>query len=186
MSELIDANQPNDMYKFLSAVQARAARIAVGPSAVRRQGKGCAKAAREFFESLDLARFDKTTDIEFQKTLNDVTKELQSALPGKSSSWGLARKLLNIFLRDALYTVYLKNAYKLDQIKSFLEVPLDSITARNIKCAADRRALPVWPGVKNLPPALSERFQASAETEAKRQGVARVHLDAFWWGQRKI
>lgn len=169
---------------FLRAVHARTARVAVGPSAVRRQGQGCAKAAREFFALLDLQRFSGTDADTFRLTLDAVTKELAAALPKKSRSWGLSRKLLNIFLRDSLYTTYMKEAYRLHLIEAFLEVPLDSITAKKIKHAAGRGALPAWPGVKNLPPALSDRLQSAAEAEAKRRGVARVHLDTFWWGQR--
>ena len=169
---------------FLKAVQARTARVAVGPSAVRRQGTGSAKAAREFFASLDLNRFSRAGPRTFRITLDKVTEELVSALPKKARSWGLARKLLNIFLRDSLYTTYLKEAYDLDVIEPLLEVPLDSITATKIKRAGGRGALPAWPGVKNLASALSDRLQSAAEAEAKVRGVARVHLDTFWWGQR--
>lgn len=169
---------------FVAAVQARTARVAVGPSAVRKQGKGCAKHAREFFEGLDLARFRSKDQATFRTTLDVVTAELTAALPKKSRSWGLSRKLLNIFLRDALYTTYLKDSFCLGEIEAFLEVPLDSITAAKIKRAAGRGALPVWPGVKNLPPSLSDRLQGAAEAQARSRGVARVHLDTFWWGQR--
>ena len=171
--------------EFLAAVHARTARVAVGPSAVRRQGEGCAKAAREFFEALDLARFPTTSGTTFSTTLDQVTHELQAALPKKSRSWGLSRKLLNIFLRDALYTTYLRDAYALNRIEALLEVPLDSITAGHIKRGAGRGALPAWPGVKHLQQTLSDRLQSAAKAQAQLHGVARVHLDTFWWGQRK-
>ena len=35
-------------------------------------------------------------------------------LPKKSRRWGRARKGLNIFLRDCLYTVHIRKAYRLD------------------------------------------------------------------------
>ena len=65
--------------------------------------------------------------------------------------------------------------------ESHFEVPLDSITARELKRIAGRRMLPTWPGVKHLKPELSARFQAVARSEAKKSGIARVHLDAIWW-----
>ena len=48
-------------------------------------------------------------------------------LPKKSRRWGRARKGLNIFLRDCLYTVHIRKAYRLDQAEQFFELPLDSI-----------------------------------------------------------
>ena len=167
------------------AVHARTARVAVSPSAVRKQGPGCAKAAREFFENLDLPRFQVPSRKRFLAVLDAVTLELQSALQNKSRSWGLARKLINIFLRDSLYTTYLKEAYHLDKIEEFLEIPLDSITATKVRQAAGRGVLPAWPGVKHLPKPLSDELQAAAGTEAVKRGVARVHLDTFWWGERR-
>ena len=170
--------------EFLAAVHARTARVAVGPSAVRGQGKGCAKAAREFFGVLDFGRFSTTSATAFCTMLDEVTQELQAALK-QSGSWGLSRKLLNIFLRDALYTTYLKDAYALNRIEAFLEIPLDSITAGHIKRGAGRGALPAWPGVKHLQRTLSDSLQSEAKAQAQLRGVARIHLDTFWWGQRK-
>lgn len=169
---------------FLVAVQVRAARIAVGPSAVRRQGAGCAKAGRIFLGSLDLKRFASKNDKAFRSSLDQVTSELQAALPKKSRSWGLPRKLLKIFLRDALYTSYLKEAYTLEKIEPYLEIPLDSITADNVKRAAGRGVLPVWPGVKHLKMQLSDRMQSAASKQALVIGIHRVHLDTYWWGLR--
>jgi hypothetical protein len=51
-----------------------------------------------------------------------------------------------------------------------------------LRACAGPRVLPRWRGVKHLTPAVNERYQNYATTIAGRKGVARVHLDTFWWG----
>ena len=166
---------------FLRTVQSRAARVAVGPSTVRGRGNaGTVLAARRFLGQVDLAEFGVGPD-EFRTVLDRETRALRAALPRGARHWGIARKLLNIFLRDSLYTVYLASAYKLDRAEAALELPLDSITARKLKNLGSRGALPTWPGVKYLDREVSDRFQEAASVEAARRRVARVHLDAIWW-----
>ena len=171
-------------HEFLVAVQARAARVAVGASAIRGQGKGVALPARNFLASLPLREFSTTRRKQFALRLDARTAELQRRFPKGTGSWGLARKLLNIFLREALYTTYLTESYKLAKSEPFLEVPLDSITGKQL-CALPASSLCRWPGVKHLKPDLSAEYQAVAETHAQAAGISRVHLDALWWGQRK-
>jgi hypothetical protein len=117
----------------------------------------------------------------FETALDRSTELLCSALPIKARRWGVARKVLNVFLRDCLYTSYLDAAFGLSEAEQFFELPLDSITVRELKRAAGRGLLPAWPGVKHLSPALNRRFQKAATSEASKRGVARVHLDALWW-----
>ena len=94
----------------------------------------------------------------------------------------MARKLLNIFPRDSLYTGYLSQAYRLSVAERLLEIPLDSITAKQIRKRLPE--LPRWRGVKYLDPQTSAAYQAAALLIGEREGVARVHLDAYWWGVR--
>ena len=91
--------------------------------------------------------------------------------------------MLNIFLRDSFYTSYLSKAHGLKAAERLFEIPLDSITAKQIR--REVPAVPRWPGVKYLDPASSAVYQAAALDIAKRHGVARVHLDAYWWGARE-
>ena len=63
-----------------------------------------------------------------------------------------------------------------------LEIPLDSITAKQIRRKVPE--LPRWPGVKYVDPRTSAAYQAAALFIAREHGVARVHLDAYWWGAR--
>jgi hypothetical protein len=96
----------------------------------------------------------------------------------------LARKLTNIFLRDALYTTYLCEEYGLNVAEKFFEIPLDSITSRHLRKSAGRGVLPMWEGVKHLKPEASDEYQAYAEGLAQASRLARVHLDTYWWGER--
>ena len=63
--------------------------------------------------------------------LDTATMELCAAMPREVRAWGLARKALNIFLRECLYTSYLRDASRLDRSEHYLELPLDSLTGRH-------------------------------------------------------
>ncbi len=90
---------------------------------------------------------------------------------------------MNIFLRECLYTVYLRDAYDLGAAESFFEVPLDSLTGQALH-EASPKTLPRWQTVRGLERSVSDKFQQVASRVARKRGVARVHLDAVWWGQR--
>ncbi len=168
--------------RFLQIIQSRVARIAVGPSAVRGKGHvGVSKAARSHLKAVDLTRFGTKREDEFKAALDEKTEALRCALPQGAQKWGLARKVLNIFLRDCAYNIYLTEAYALLLAEEFYEIPLDSITARELQRAAGHGRLPHWPGVKHVDPALSAKFQSAALTESIKHGIARLHLDALWW-----
>jgi hypothetical protein len=170
--------------ELLRAVQSRAARVAISASAVRGRGNaGTVAASREFLRSVGLGRFAVRDRAIFAAELDRTTQRLRAALPRKARHWGLARKILNIFLRDCLYTTYLSEAFRLKRAESFLELPLDSITAKELRRIAARDDLPHWPGVKHVTPALSARFQAIAAKEAAARKIARIHLDALWWSE---
>lgn len=168
--------------KFLRVVQSRAARIAVGPSTVRGPGnEGAVDAAREFLAGIKLRPFGTSNARNFLSVLDRSTAKLIKSLPSNVRHWGIARKVLNIFLRDAFYTVYLRDAYKLDRAEAFYELPLDSITAKHLKGAKGGKNLSRWRGVKYVTPTQSDEYQEAAQREALKRGVARVHLDAYWW-----
>jgi hypothetical protein len=130
---------------------------------------------------LNLKAFGQSTKEQFAERLDAATAELRDSLPRGARHWGLARKVVNIFLRDCLYTTYLDSAYSLRNVEAYLELPLDSITAIHLKRAAGRGKLPAWPGVKHLTERLSAKFQEAASSEAARQSIRRIHLDAIWW-----
>ncbi len=168
--------------QLIRAFQSRAARIAVSASTVRGRGNaGVVAASRRFLRQIDLALFRQPTLMRFSQELGTATATLCESLPRTARHWGLARKVLNIFLRDCLYTIYLDEAFGLRKSEMYFELPLDSITAVHLKRAAGRGKLPAWPGVKHLTESLSARFQEAAAAEAARRNIARVHLDAIWW-----
>jgi hypothetical protein len=112
--------------------------------------------------------------------LDACTEELRLAFPRAAQHWGIARKAMNIFLRDCLYTAYLNDEYQLESAEEFFELPLDSITAKHLR-AVPRNQLHRFPGVRYVTPAINAAFQAVALQEGRRRGLARVHLDGLWW-----
>jgi hypothetical protein len=167
---------------FLKAVRSRAARIAATSSAARGRGNGgVVKAARRYLRKMDLSHLGTDDEAVFRAALNRRTERLIRKPPRGAQHWGLARKLLNIYLRDCLLTTYLNTAFYLARAEALFELPLDSITAHGLKQAGDRGALPVWPGVRHLTPKISAEFQRFAAGLVRREGKARVHLDAVYW-----
>ena len=167
--------------RLLEAIQHRVARVAIGASATRGQRvPGIVARGRDYAGQVHLARFAARDAGKFSRELDRVTSDCQRALPRGARSWGLARKLMNIFIRDCLYNWYLRRAYGLGKAERFLEISLDSITATRLREEAPD--LPRWPGVKWLDRATSTAYQAAGQGIAARRKIARVHLDAMWWG----
>jgi hypothetical protein len=170
---------------MLVAHQARVARISTGPSTARNQGgPGVVGAAREYVSKIDLGRFVVPDGRAFRGVLDQATAELQEALPRAGGNWGVARKILNIFVRDASYHTALNEEYSLARAQEWMEMPLDSLTAVGLKREVGRGGLPTWPGVKHVDVMLSDRFQSAAAVVAKEKGLKRVDLDVIWWGLR--
>jgi hypothetical protein len=84
-----------------------------------------------------------------------------------------------------MYTSYLRDRFRLDRAEFNLEVPLDSITAKELRKHSDRGTLPKWQGIKRVTPKANAAFQRQAQLIADRLGIARVHLDTYWWGGRE-
>lgn len=167
---------------FIPAVQVRVARCAIGASTLRGQGApGAVHAARQFLASIDLEPFGVSRPSTFRARLDRATADLQRVMPKGAQAWGTARKALNIFLRDALYTAYLRKRYKLERAESLLEIPLDSITAKRLHAELGSK-LPRWPGVRHLTEPVSDVYQEAARRVAVNRRIAPVHLDTYWWG----
>jgi hypothetical protein len=101
--------------------------------------RGVVAAGRPFLCKLELRRFAAR----FRRAIDRATDGLIRAFPRPARHWGLARKGLNIFLRNCLYTSHLRDAYELGIAGSFFEVPLDSLTGRALYEVSDR-TLPRW------------------------------------------
>jgi hypothetical protein len=169
---------------FINDLRARAARTSTGASATRGQGAGVSAAARRFLANLNVRDFATPRRSLFESRLDEATKRLTARLPVGSRNWGLARKVLNIFLREVLYTTYLAKYSRIGKAEQLLELPLDSITAKRLHEHAGRKALPRWKGVKHLDKASSDLYQRHAQLIACERKIARVHLDVHWWGRR--
>ena len=166
---------------FITTLQRKVAFTAVGPSALRGQGKGVLRASQDFLAQMFLSRVPRSSEKRFQLWLDRQTELLLDTLPIKNRPWGAARKAINLFLRDALYNQYLCEQFKLQSLESWLEIPLDSAVAKGLKSQSNPGELPLWPGLKNLKPNLSKEFQFFASKRANLKGIARVHLDMYLW-----
>jgi hypothetical protein len=168
--------------EFLAFLQRRIANTSVGPSTVRGMGpRGTVEAARRHLVGVELRTFALASEQEFVERLDFETDRLMRKLPGEASRWGIARKLLNIFLRGATYNRFLCGAYDLPCAEPWLEVPLDSHVATGLREEDGGKALPPWRTVKDLDPVVSRQYQDFAAVVAKQKGIVRVHLDLLYW-----
>jgi hypothetical protein len=126
-------------------------------------------AARHFLTHLNLRYFATSRERLFRARLDEATWHHSRSLPKGTKSWGSARKVLNIFLREALYTSYLAQYSGIAKAERFLDVPLDSITGKRLREHAGRGGLPQWPGVKHLTVGDSDQYQALARLIASQQ-----------------
>lgn len=160
----------------------RQAVVSIGASAVRNQGTELvAEGARKALTRLDLRSFSHANPSEFANALNQATRDVKARLPSKARSWGIARKCVNIFLRDCLYNVYLRAEFNLPSIERHLELTLDGVVVKQLKRYYPRGSLPRWFGVKHLLPQESIVFQDAAVALGSFLDVARVHLDTILW-----
>lgn len=167
---------------LLPAIQRMLARASIGASTVRSQGApGVAVAVRGFLAELQLKPFSTANIAVFSRTLDQQTQRLEEVLPRAARSWGLARKCLNIFLREAFYNAFLQARYGLAVTERLYEIPLDGVVAKALRSRVPG-VLPPWPGVRHLDQRSSFMYQSVAQQLAEKQGIARVHLDAFLWG----
>jgi hypothetical protein len=168
--------------KLLSAMQRHVAQLAANGSSLRNQGAaGVVAVARDFLEHVELRRFVRGGERAFNSELDHVTELLCGRFPEKARNWGAARKVLNLFLRDCLYHRYLAEAYGLDRLQEWLEVPLDSQVAEALLKALPDLTLPAWPGIKRLTRSQSAQYQEAAVLAAEALQVARIDLDLWYW-----
>lgn len=170
----------------LRILRYRLAHTAIGPSTARKMGpSGTIDRVRSFLQQVALEDFVAKDASTFREHLDRQTAVLQERA---GVAWGAARKFLNIFLRDALYNRWIYAEFGLGKIEHWLELPLDSHTAKGLRQATDdhpeiAQQLPRWPGVVNLTPEQSNQYQRLASDVAALKQLARVHLDILYWRQ---
>ncbi len=177
--------------EFYKLIHRRLAQISIGASAIRNQGAaGLIDILRDYFETqIDLQKFISSLNDNsiYQEFLNGHTTIILTRFPDTAQSWGAARKGLNLFLREIVYSKFFSYRFKLpdnfddfnDFIK-FMEVPLDKEVANGlIKDSGGQ--LPKWTNIKRLAPSVSELFQNQATIIATQEKIARVNLDIKYW-----
>ena len=161
--------------RFISELQVHQTRISIAASTVRSQGKGNVSLARQFFANeFEIGKLRAPSERAYLSRLDAATEALRGRLSGKGKTFGLARKLLNIYIRDCVYSRILCAHYRLEQIEPFLEVPLDGIVGGAlVKAACDRgqlRRLPRWRTIKGLTREDSETYRPSRASLRRRRG----------------
>lgn len=168
--------------QLLQAIQEFAAIEAVGTSAVRGQPAKTKKVIQKVLMAADLNAIPRRSQPKFEKWRNQLTECVQRKLPNPDKPWGIARKAVNLFLRDCFYNHYLREEYGLAAVEQWLEVPLDGVVSRAFCREAGRGELPRWRGLGRVTPGDSVRFQEFAKWLAGRVGLqARIFLDNVVW-----
>jgi hypothetical protein len=165
--------------EFLKTMQKKVSVSAVGPSALRSQGKGVLAATQEILSEIDLSAIPMGKQEDFNNWLDRQTGIILNAMPIKEKPWGAGRKALNLFLRDSLNNRYLCDEYEISKIENWLEIPLDSVVAKGLK--EKDKNLPRWTGLKYLKKEISDLFQKTALRISEKDKIARVHLDMILW-----
>jgi hypothetical protein len=131
-------------------------------------------------ETLPLARFACTSDVQFGRALDRTTSALELVLPPRARSFGLSRKVLNLFLRDAVYNHHLRSCFGLGSALRWFEIPVDSVVAKELRLRVGR-SVPIWPTFRGMSPEAHAAYQCAASGLARQLRIHRVHLDAFLW-----
>lgn len=140
-------------------------------------------AALRALARVPLATFAVSSRPRFLAALDRQTLVVKGRLPPGAQHWGIARKVLNIFVRSSVYNRQLSRAYSLAHLEPWLELPLDSQVAQGLATCSGS-SLPRWHSVKGLRPDVSAEYQAAAAALARKRGVFPIHLEACWWRER--
>ena len=167
----------------IKKVQKRVAYGSIGSSTLRNQGAtGVSEAAHKFLIEVNLSKFRDIENItDYLKLLDNLTDELSKKFPGRAKgNWGAARKALNVFMEEVFYNKFLNEEYDFNRLGHFLEVPIDSYVAKNLKKETVNKT-PEWRGIKNLTPNENIKWQRIALEVAKKRGILRIYLDLEYW-----
>jgi len=174
--------KPISKAKLLAIIQQFTAIDAVGPSAVRGQRPKTAAKIQSYLGKMDLGKAPRNNRQDFLRWLDLHTGRIQRKLPSSRKRWGVARKTLNLFLRSCFYNHYLRRAYALNKIGPWLEVPLDSVVARELRHDAGKGVLPRWQGLGQLQQHQSQEYQEHARDYAAACKLpVTIFLDNYLW-----
>lgn len=166
---------------LFEGIQSRLARTTASASALRGSSEGTARVVRRYLKRVRLEPFGTRDADVFGALLDRHTLSLAKRIPGPApAGWGVARKMLNLFLRECAYNVYLRSAFNLGRSERLLELPLDALTGKAVLKESKRRESE-WTGIRRLTPESSEVLQSEAQRIAKKKRLLRVHLDVVYW-----
>jgi hypothetical protein len=154
----------------------RSSTVERAPDLVSKLRKGVA--------AIDLAAFNMCHLNEFSDLLEAGTRRVMRHMPSGERHWGTARKVVNLFLRNATYNFLLRGEFNLARLESQLEIPLDSYSTKALRKRTLDRRLPPWLGMKRLTREDSKQYQDRAGELARLENTARVHLDIFYFLER--
>jgi hypothetical protein len=132
------------------AIQRRVARIAVSPSSVRGSPAGSTDTARNFFSRLSLRRLADADGQPFAAQLDELTDRLAKNFRAQSRRGVLLESSLIFFSAIAHITSTFVSEFGLGRLERQLELPLDSITARKLRCTVGQSELSGWPSLIGL------------------------------------
>lgn len=175
---------------YLKSLQKKIATEVFGPGTLRSLPSGTKDLLKKYLRDIDLKAIP-TTESEYSIWLNSETIKLEMACRMQTAqletdyrmSWGHARKAMNIFMRDVLYSRYLHvELCKSNQIEAWLEIPVDSFVANGLR--KKDSSLPKWKSLTKLGKDDHSMYQKFAQSYAKKENTKRVHLDLVFFVER--
>ena len=176
-------------------IQRYVAETSVGPSTVRGYVKNTQKICRALLAGIDLAELSEIEKPRFKSWLNKQTDALHIQLRRQGrrkkgiQTYGIARKVVNIYLHNVFYNCVLNRKYGLENLCDFLEVPIDShvrewllLIARNTRPPLTidpliTRADKIW----RIDEKANTAYQDLANQVARQLNTKRVNLDAYFY-----
>ena len=162
----------NERFNLLKFTQKKISAEVFGPNTLRSLPKGTKKMLEEHPCQVTLAKLP-ITKAGYSNWLDSQTTKLKTAISGME--WGVARKAMNIFMRDVFYNRFLFNAYCNDTMGDWLEIPVDRLVANALLMRFPD--LSPWKTLKHLEPIAHTAYQNAALKLAICKGTTRVHLD---------
>jgi hypothetical protein len=164
----------------INHIQEWVAKSTVGISTVRGQPAGTMQVGIDFIKKINLSDFRQIPLEKFEKTLDSYTNGLADHLTGKS--WGISRKILNLFLIQAFHDKYLSEVFLLEPLKNWLELPIDGPTANRLieSATSEDIILPEWSSLRYLDKDTNSMYQEYGQILAENKRCARYQLELIW------
>ncbi len=177
--------------KIINLIQERLAYSTMNIRVFRNQGRGKVEKAWRFMKSLNLKLLTKESERGVEKEYSSYCNRTLHRLQKKfhkqnSNTFGIATKALNIFLIECYLNKELNKEYKLERIKKFLEVPIDSKVAKFLK--KKYKFLPTFKSIKCLNNATYFAYQERAKFHAQnffpKEYAFGFYIDLVAWRKK--